>query len=798
MLQHRRKMRLLFWSGGAYCLAGAFFQANAQQLDNSDAAPAASASSGDEIVVTARSGSESLQSVPVAVTAMSADTLERYKTTDIVGITQQIPQVTSFGGAGSGTGGSFIIRGMGTTGDDASLSQSVGIVLDGIQAGKAYVATQGLYDLQQVEVMKGPQALFFGKNSPAGVISLKSRDPGRELDGYARIGYEFEANERYAEAAFGGPVAESLSLRVAGRYSKLRGWVRNLAQPRPDSQNPAVMLPGASRPWGPGTEAYGARITAVFEPTSNFRSVLKLQADRRRDKDILAGAETVCAPGQLQPVETSGVPDLFNDCRLNGRRSNMDMPPLYVEGVSIDPEWRSGAPFGKVRTSLISWRNSLDLGDAEIISNTGYQKTYVSLRANSGLHESPDFSGGPTINYHAFSQELRAVTQLDGPVNFTVGGYYESFRDKARTDVYIGYFGPDPDTGKYTTSEQQSIIKNTTHSLFGQIRFNLQEELEFALGARYSSENKRTVQSHLYTHGALIGVFSTPGRVISARQNFSNISPEATLTWTPSPNSTLYAAFKTGYKSGGTAVPAVITETNTAANLEFKPEKAIGGEIGYKGRAFDRRLRFDLTAYYYKFKGLQLASYDSETVSYRIQNAADAKQKGIEGTIEFQATDALSLRTAFGYNSLKYGAFTNASCYAYQTEAQGCTGGVQDLSGRTVHRAPKFSASAGASYEQPVGGGLTLGLAADGTFTTRQMVSASYNPTAYERRHLLYNASIRLADDKERWELALIGRNLGNKRLMGQVQDRPGGGPGELGVVGLRPREVALQLSLKY
>ena len=799
MTHAKRPLRLICSGTALICLLGIAAQSNAQAMGPDKAPSPPLGEAGDEIVVTARSSGETLQSVPVAVTAMTGEALERYKTTDIADIAQQIPQVTAFGGAGSGSGGGFVIRGLGTTGEDASLSQSVGIVLDGIQVGKAHVATQAMYDLQQVEVLKGPQALFFGKNNPAGVISLKSRNPGQQLEGYVRAGYEFEADERYAEAAFGGPVTDTLGVRFAGRYSELRGWVRNLAQPRSDPQNPAVIVPGASQRLGPGTEAYGGRLTMTFEPSSNFRSVLKVQIDRRRDKDPTAGQETVCAPGQATPVEAPpGVPDLYSDCRLNGVRSNTDLPPLYVAQSRIDPQWRSGVPFGKIRNALYVWNNAISLDDLDIVSNTGFQKSYISLRVNAGVHESPTYSGGTTIHYRNFSQEIRLITKLDGPLNFTLGGFYEKFRDREENDVYIGYFGPDATTGNYASSEQESVIDNRTISLFGQVRYDIAADLELSAGARYTKERKRTSQHHPYLHSALSGVFLAPGVTLRARQEFSNISPEATLTWTPSSNTTLYAAFKTGYKSGGVAVPVVITATNTVDNLAYRPEKAIGGEIGYKGRALDRRLRFDITAYYYNFKGLQLASYDAETISYRIQNATNARQKGIEGTIEYQATDALALRAAFGFNSLKYGRFPNSACYAYQTADEGCVGGVQDLSGRTLSRAPKFAASAGATFDQPIGGGLKLGLATDATYTSRQMVSSTYNPTGNERRHLLYNASIRLGDEDDRWELSLIGRNLGNKRLMGHAQDRPGGGPGELEVIGSRPRQIVLQASVNF
>jgi outer membrane receptor protein involved in Fe transport len=317
-------------------------------------------------------------------------------------------------------------------------------------------------------------------------------------------------------------------------------------------------------------------------------------------------------------------------------------------------------------------------------------------------------------------------------------------------------------------------------------------DLELAAGARYTKETKDTEQANTFVNPGAAFILSPQGEIFANKINDSNVSPEATLSWHPTETSTLYGAYKTGYKSGGIAVPVVITPGNTPENLTFKPEKVKGGEVGYKNQS--GRLRYDLTAYYYKFDGLQLSSFDSQTLSYAIQNAAGATQKGLEGDINYALTNEFTVRGAFGWNNLKYGSFADAACYAYQTAAQGCVNGVQDLSGKRLNHAPTFSGSAGFGYDRAVGAGLMVGLNADVRYTGSSFAEVTQNPASFQTSYYLINAGVRVYQAGSRgWDLSFIGRNLGNKRIIGFVEDKPGGGAGQIEAFGSRPRELTLQ-----
>ncbi|RYE50490.1 MAG: TonB-dependent receptor [Hyphomicrobiales bacterium] len=181
----------------------------------------------EEIVVTARKREESLISVPVAVTALSATDINRYAASDLTKIAQLAPQVIIQRSGGSGSGAVIAIRGISSSTTDTGLSSTVSVNIDGTQISRGRIITQGFFDLQQVEILKGPQALFFGKNSPGGVISLRSAGATKTLQAYVRAGYEFKANERYIEGAISGPITDNFGFRIAARGTKMDGWMRN-------------------------------------------------------------------------------------------------------------------------------------------------------------------------------------------------------------------------------------------------------------------------------------------------------------------------------------------------------------------------------------------------------------------------------------------------------------------------------------------------------------------------------------------------------------------------------------------
>jgi len=770
--------------------------AASSQAAASAAAPAASSGALDDIVVTARRRAESLISVPVAVTALGSAELQRYGTPDLKKIGQLAPQVI-IAQAGSGAGASFTIRGIGSPATDVGIQQSVALNIDGVMVSRGRFVRLGTFDLQQVEVLKGPQSLFFGKNSPAGVISMTSTNPTDHVEGYVRAGYEFVADEKYVEAAIGGPITENLRARIAVRDSAMKGWVRNTAPAQANPFDPANPLPGALGVRQPADKELIGRLTVVYDPSDRFDATLKATGGRLRTNTDSGATQAVCAPGIAHPT-TFGVVDTSDDCKLDQQRSSSAIPLAYLKGWPGPPA--NGKPLTKQEAAVASLTMNYKLDNVTFTSVSGF--LYLNTR---GFDEftytgTSRIWGYNTEKSHQYSEELRAVTDFDSPINVTVGGYYERNDIADPSASLVAFVGPDPQ-GQYLSYITDIKSHGQTLSAFAQARWKILDNLELAGGVRYTHETRNLTRlQDTYVHPGL--PFLPVGKNITGRFADSNYSPEATLTWHPTRTSTLYAAYKTGYKSGGFSQPGNIAANANADNLRFGSETASGGEVGYKADLLNHHLRVELTAYSYDFNNLQLTSFNAATLGYTLRNAAKARTRGVELSTEWRATRELSLRGGFGYNQARYLSFPGSPCYSGQTAAQGCivTNGVpgQDLTGTPLTRAPDWVFNMGANYTKPVTDDLDLALSLDGDHTSSYYAQENHNPVSIQKAFWRLNASVRLTSKKMGWELAVIGRNLTNSYYMVASVDKPGGTGGTIGAALQRPREVALQATYRF
>ncbi|MFC4294322.1 TonB-dependent receptor [Novosphingobium tardum] len=761
-----------------------------------EAAPETQAVNDEEIIVSARRRDETLLNVPVAVTALSSQDITRYAATDLSKIGQLVPQVQIVR-SGAGTGGAFSIRGVGSSPGDAGIEQTVSVNIDGIQISRGRAVLQSFFDVQQVEVLKGPQALFFGKNSPGGVISVKTAGPTETLQGYAKAGYEFKANERFLEAAVGGPISDTLGFRVAGRASKLDGYIRNNAPDRTNPIEPNFPLHAGNDPQ-PGGKSYAGRATLTWKPTDSFDLTAKLFANYSKD-NAESIAEVVCADPNALPT-TLGIPDVYGDCKLNGVRSSTNAP---TDPALLGP-WpgapKDGKHYARFNGTYGSLTGNYRTGALTLTSVTGFYNYDVNTWENYdytsiGLVQSVNDDA-----YKSISQELRFATDFDSPLNFVGGAYYEHVSRQQETNGRIAPLGPDPRNGKYETWDRPAKNKGDTYSGYGQLIYKFGDAVELAGGVRWTHEIKSIDMRHTFLHSRFpAGIFLPEGVVVAGKFKDTNWSPEATATWHPTTNTTLYVAYKTGYKSGGFSNPSALSANYADINqARFGSETAEGGEIGAKGSFLNGRLSINSALYRYTFDGLQLSSFNAATTTFTIRNAASARTTGAELETRFAVTPDFSVRGSVGYNHARYLKFPTSACYAGQTAAQGCVGGVQNLSGKPLTRAPDWTLSGGFSYDRPVSDGIAIGLSGDANYTDDYFTQENQNPVALQQGFWRLNASVRLHEIDDKWELALIGRNLTDKIYGLSSADKPLGGPGQISQQPSRPREIMLQGTIRF
>lgn len=748
----------------------------------------------EEITVTARRRDESLFDVPVAVSAVSGEYLDRYSLNTVEDVTEMMPGLDLARPAG-GSGAGIRIRGIGTDGTDSGFEQSVLTDIDGLQVSRGRALWVGYFDLEQIEVLKGPQSLFFGKNSPAGVISLTSRGATDEFEAYLRVGYEFKADEVYAEGAISGPLGEGLGGRLAVRARNMQGWMRNTAMPMVNPVPGAPLLPGAGDP-RLGEREIAGRLTLEYDNGGPFTAELKVLANDYSDDGAVMRMELVhCSsnPPVLSRVGGGVTPDPTNECEPNWTINSSAIPEEVAQNYLTPSD---GNFFTDQEMVVASLNLDYDFGNMTLTSISGYFFVESKYLMNNDWSSFASIAANENERYEAFSQELRLASNFDHPFNFMLGAYYQDSSLDFSRSVKLDDFPADPVTGRFQWLNHLAASDGEAVSLFGQLMWDINDQIEASAGLRWTHEEKDGFVRNTFIHPFLVGVFPT-GPIPGAFKD-NNVSAEATLTWRPSDELMAYVAFKQGYKSGGISTSAFLAPGLTQDQIEFDEETSEGFEIGSRLNLLNNSLRVSGTVFRYTFDDLQINAWDPNTSSFSVRNAAKARQTGAELDIAWFATDELVLTGQVAYNHSRFKSFPVATCFSGQTAAQGCIGGnFQDLSGRPTVNAPDWSANAGFAYTTPVLNDYAFQVTGDAQYKGDYFFIITQSPFAEQDAFVRFNASMRIYPDDQSWELALIGRNLSNKKVITSGQDRPGG-VGDLNGVLSRPREVRLEATMRF
>ncbi|MFW2830347.1 TonB-dependent receptor [Sphingomonas sp. ID0503] len=795
----------------------------------------------DDIVITARLRSEGLMETPVAVSVLSASQIGKYNAVDLTKIGELTPTVI-VGNYRTIGGGSIAIRGISSPPTQVGYEQPVSVAIDGIQSSSGRVATLGFFDLQQVEILKGPQALFFGKNSPAGVISITTAGPTDHFEVGGRVGYEFVADEFMAEGHISGPLTETLGARLAIRFRDAKGWLHNDAQAAANPFFPAALPASSGRLPGPRSRRVGddeklARLTLAYDDDGAFSATVKLFGLIGHDQGGGSTSQNIgpCRDGWPRSF---GVVDPFGECKADNHVSFSNIVPAIADRIpALNGDNRSRG-VNKAYTASLTLKYEDD--DFSLTSLTG--QIFNRYRSVSGLTHTVDnaLTTYENTSYRSFSQELRLLTKFDGALNFLLGAYFGDTRDALYNHTnFRADLSYNPMADQLVTYVKDATLDGRTYSVFGQGTWEITSKLELAAGARYTSERKKTFNQNHYGVNSALGQFNTlatiypsstdpaPG-ILAGRFKDSNISPEVTLSYHPVPGSTIYAAYKTGFKSGGFGITSPLQTSSTIGDFDFNSETVKGFEAGAKAELFDRRLRLTASAFRYNFRDLQVTTYDATAIRFQINNAGAVRQRGFELEAAFKASSVLQLHTAIAYVRNRFRNYTG-QCYGYTVPASvaqtaapppGCSfvtnssGGraltasgapilKAVLDGRSPARSPDFSGNAGFEMTLPAADRLEFGLTGDAFYSSGYYASDSFAPSSRQDDFWRFNASARVGAEDGSWQVSLIGRNLTNKYYLLFAGDRTGGIAAPLtiseqrGVVA-RGREVMLQASFHY
>ncbi len=725
----------------------------------------------DEIIVTARKRDETSIAVPVTLTAVKGSDLERRGIVSFDGLNTIVPQFQLGDDAISVQGGTVTIRGIGSGDTNTTSDQAVSFNIDGAQVARATVRRMAEMDIAQVEVLKGPQALFFGKNSPGGIIAVHTADPTPTFEASIASGYEFVGDEAVAQGYVSGPITDTIGFRVAAYASHLDGWATNILPPG----NPQA----SSRNDTPHDREAAARLTLKFNPSDQFNARFKFNFGDLHTDGIGENNQYVYCP--------LGKPQLgdIDNCRPDNLTSHATSGPSFA---TLTP-FLDGGEYFRQEQVLSSLEMNYKLTDAMLLTSVT-SLYHIDLNTSGNANETAYlvFIDHSKVSITEPSEELRLATDFTGPLNFTGGGLIgtSSFHDNAADAV----FADNP----YLVDNFAMHMQGTSYSLFAQGRWNVLPTLELAGGGRYSRESKK------FEHDGVFGISSPPIQ----NRSFNNVSPEATLSWRPTSIFTVYGTYKEGFLSGGFNVLGV----------PYDQETTKGFEGGVKALLFDDALRINMAAYTYNTDGLQVSLLNGQIVT--TINAGSSRVRGVEEDFSWKTpVTGLRLTSAVGYNDGRYLNF-NITCYAGQTIAEGCntapnSSGVytlQNLSGHKLTHAPDLSGNVGAIIQDSIGKGLNLSVSADAAYTGSYYTLSVESPGSKIDGYWQMNSTVLLSSDTGGWEVALIGKNLANKyyyiassEVYGSGQGTGTNGPGvraDLFAPVSRGRQVMLRFTHKF
>jgi iron complex outermembrane recepter protein len=784
-----------------------------------------------DIVVTARKRAESVQDIPVAVTAYSEEAIRKADLTSLDKLAAATPNFL-VGRASNGSGAQLTLRGIGTSSTSIGIEQSVAVIVDGVYYGQGRIIQEGFFDLARLEVLKGPQALFFGKNATAGVISITTADPGPDAEFIGRASYEFKAKQVQLEAIASGPLSDTVGARIAVRGSKMfGGYYRNDAGPQSYSTfdiatstlNTTTALPVTQDQ--PGEKELLARATLKFTPTNDLTMTFKYGFDYNRAQNSSWNYVAYrCATGfsTLRPTDRCGTDFVTRQVNF----------PTNI-AANFPFARKDGQMYNRYRSHALTANVNYELDNVTLTSVTNYNTNNNRWGCNCDFQANPGtVFATENSTWRAFSSELRALTNFDGAFNVLAGAYYQ--KTKRKFDQFIA-FGNVEDSSqspanRYVATGKSSFTDGKTLALFGQAIARLGEKFEATAGLRYTHETKDSQFSQPIGNAALAFIFrpaTDPLGIVNANQKFNNVSPEVTVSYKPNRNVMVYGAFKSGYKSGGFSNSGINSafSTNPLDDLTFDEEKAHGFEGGIKSTLADKQLRLNLIGYTYTYRDLQVDFFNSPIFAFQTLTA-DARTQGFELEAQFapRSLEGFEVHTSLNYNRAKYTSFPAAPCYSGQTPTAGCNlflnpdgttrpitgaevGARQNLAGQRLANAPLWAASFGFSYESAVGTAMKWGLNADTRFSDSYIASGFGNPFSNNPSYATLDVGIRIGAEDDRWQLALVGKNLTNRFYVSGVVDGPstGSGTGTAGGIiadqlgfGNVPRTVKIEATVRF
>lgn len=730
-----------------------------------------------DIVVTAQRRSERLQDVPISITAISGDALGSGKTSTLADFAQKVPGL-QFNAVFQSSNPTIFLRGVGVNDYNPASSGAVGVSIDDVFLNSSVGQLFNVYDVDRVEVLKGPQGTLFGRNTTGGIINIYTRRPTFDTRADASVTYG-SYNQTFLDAGLGGAIVDGLlAARASVTYHRRDGWAKNVIDG--SDQN--------------GLDGLGGRLQFLLTPTDTLKINLKLEAGRSRSSayrgksggtfNVSAGrpctgdevlALNICANPLTGFVDTG---DLNNySSNLTDNYENLD---THAAKLGID--WSVA---GLIVTSITSYnwnkrilRQDQDMSPVRIL-------------------ESPQWSD----RSRQFSQELRVSSNGTGPFKWVAGAFFMRENLKSYTDFnLLGAFSPTPSqpyfdpVNNILTIGRRYTQVTTSKALFAQADYELAEKLTFTAGFRFSWDKKKldfiTVAGPIGTPNGLlqtplIGLLdSNPASFaiddpIRTENDFNKPTWRFAINYKLTPGTLLYASYNRGFRSGGWNTGAL------ASPIEFtfaEPEKIDAYEVGFKSDLLGRTLRINGAGFYYDYHNLQVFTLQpGNPVPYqRLQNA-DARIYGAELDVTLRPLSGLELHWGGAYLHTEYTKLNDAI--------------YGNLKGNRLDKSPKWQISGSATYSVDLTARLKAHISGDVNYQSKMFFSPTNTSPLFRGAYTIANAEIGISDNQSGLSATIFVKNLTEKRFVQDVIDVSSFG--NFGLFYNEPRTIGATISYK-
>lgn len=746
-------------------------QANTQQSTKINTKPKESADTDGSrlgaVTVTAQKREENIQEISNVVTALDGQELQDK------GIGRSANEVLNYvpnASAATMQHGRprWWIRGVGAGQQQLDLASPIGFYQDEVYISNANATGFPLFDLDQVEVLRGPQGTLWGKNTTGGAIAISSKKPSfneTENDDYLKVDYG-SYNDKIVEGAVGVVlIPEKLSTRISFHQEDADGRFNNVNNGSKDG----------------GLQDGAIRGQLLAELTPNLEALLNFHY-RKYETD---GAITTVAsnnPSGLYTTRYGTASSYYPSTDPNVVSTNA---PNFLNtsqnGASLNLKWQ----LGKYTLTSIS-------GYEDYVNKTALDADYIPLDLKKSY---------VAADSNQFTQELRLASPKDDRWNWIAGLYY--FNEKVNSNSSIW----SAQSSAAAENLQNAIYSQKAESsaIFGSTTYNFTDKLATTVGARWSTESKDLVFSqNQYNSGAsanpnnwwtayggTLSNVSTKTFAQSLSKKWDAFTYDISPSYKITPNDLVFAKYAHGEKSGGFNTAA----SSSLALLEVKPEKLDSYELGYKSSWLDQRINFNATAFYYEYKDAQVNAVNAG-VSY-LENASKAHSKGLEFELEALPTERLHLKSDLGLLSAKFDDFTDA----FGTHAV--------YTGNQLVRSPHLTFDVAADYFVPVANGAKVVFGADARYTSQQYYFLSPQDVTnrgytQQEAFTIANARISFVTAKNKYTLTAYVNNLFDKQyenhalpLQTSTTVLPGNVNGD-GIYWAQPRTAGLSLTARF